>query len=171
MNQNGRKSSNNTPFFLYNLWGLSPLQLFDTEDLVDFFIKNYSHVDRIVEVGIGAYPHVAIRLKKLLPSVNVIVTDIDKVKLATIKKEYVELEPVYDDIFEPQWIIYAGADLLYSIRPPPEMIPEIMKMALNVGSDLLIRPFFNDEGDYEYPKLRGWRLTNYKRAIFYLLKK
>ena len=147
------------------------MKLLDTEDLVDFVIKNYSNVERIVEIGVGAYPSVAVRLKELLPSVSVIVTDIDRMKLATIKEEYVELEPVYDDIFEPQLMIYAGADLLYSIRPPPEMIPEIMKMALNVGSDLLIRPFFNDEGDYEYPKLRGWRLTNHKRAIFYLLKK
>ena len=147
------------------------MQLLDTEDLVDFVIRNYNNVERIVEIGIGAYPYVAMYLKELLPSVHIIVTDIDRVKLATIKKECIELEPVYDDIFKPQWMFYAGADLLYSIRPPPEMIPEIMKLALKVGSDLLIRPLFNDEGDYDYPKQRGWRLTNYKRAIFYLLKK
>ena len=147
------------------------MRLLDTEDFVDFVIKNYSNVEKIVEVGVGAYPYVAMRLKELLPSVSVIVTDIDRVKLATIKEECVELEPVYDNIFEPQLMFYVGADLIYSIRPPPEMVPEIMKLALKVGSDLLIRPYFNDEGDYDYPKLCGWQLTAHKRAIFYLYKK
>lgn len=147
------------------------MNLLDTKDLVDFVIKNYSNVERIVEIGVGAYPSVAVHLKKLLPSVSVIVTDIDRVQLATIKEAYVELEPVYDNIFEPQLTVYRGADLIYSIRPPPEMIPEIMKLAVKVGSDLLIRPYFDDEGAYDYPKLDGWQLTTHKRAIFYLLKK
>ena len=147
------------------------MELPDTEDLVDFIITNYSTARSIVEIGIGSYPFVAVRLKKLLPSVRIVVTDVDRVKLATIKEKHSELEPVYDNIFEPQLSVYHETDFIYSIRPPPEMIPEILKLALNVGVDLLIRPFFGDEGGYDYSKVQGWTLTAHKRAIFYLVKK
>lgn len=146
------------------------MNLLDTEDFVDFVIQNYRNVEKIVEIGIGAYPSVAVRLKKLLPSIHLIVTDIDREKLAKIKEKYTNLEPVYDDIFTPQLNLYSGAELIYSIRPPPELVPEIRKLALTLGSDLLIRPYFNEEGDYDYSSLDGWQLTTHKRAIFYVLK-
>ena len=51
------------------------------------------------------------------------------------------------------------------------MISEILKLAIKVGVDLLIRPFFGDEGGYDYSKFQGWTLTAHKRAVFYFRKK
>lgn len=151
--------------------GRFPLRLPDAEDLAHFIARNYNDAKRIVEIGVGAYPWVAKRVKELLPAAGVIVTDIDEDKIIQVRREYPTLEPVRDDVFEPLLKVYEGADLIYSIRPPTEMIPEILKLASRIGCDLLIRPYSDEEGGYDYPKRHGWRLTSYKRATFYWLKK
>ncbi len=147
------------------------MRLSDTEDLADFIAENYKNAEKIVEIGVGAYPWVAKRLKERLPNARVVVTDTDEEKLAYAKKVCPELEPVLDDILNPQVKVYEGADLIYSIRPPPELISEILKLVLKIGCGLLIRPYPGEEGGYDYPKRHGWRLVSHGRATFYWLKR
>ena len=43
-----------------------------------------------------------------------------------------------DDIFEPDLSKYAGADVIYAIRPAEEMIPPLIALAQRVNCDLLV---------------------------------
>jgi uncharacterized UPF0146 family protein len=147
------------------------LRLPETEDFAQFIAGKYNNAKRIVEIGVGSYPWVAERVKELLPAASVIVTDTEREKLAQIRWKCPALEPIHDDVYEPQLKVYDGADLIYSIRPPPELIPEILKLASRVGCGLLIRPYFDEEGGYDYPQRCGWRLTSHRRAIFYWMKR
>ena len=43
-----------------------------------------------------------------------------------------------DDIFEPDISLYAGADVLYAVRPAEEMIPPLIDLARRVNCDLVV---------------------------------
>ncbi len=43
-----------------------------------------------------------------------------------------------NDIFEPDVTLYAGADVLYAIRPAEEMIPPLIQLAARLNCDLLV---------------------------------
>jgi uncharacterized protein len=43
-----------------------------------------------------------------------------------------------DDIFEPDLSKYAGADVIYAIRPAEEMVPPLVALARWVNCDLLV---------------------------------
>jgi uncharacterized UPF0146 family protein len=43
-----------------------------------------------------------------------------------------------DDIFEPDVLLYTGADVLYAIRPAEEMVPPLIRLAAQVNCDLLV---------------------------------
>jgi uncharacterized UPF0146 family protein len=129
----------------------------DYEDIAEYILKNYKK--KVVEVGAGSLPHVALALKE---RINVVVTDI-------IEQKYDGLGFAVDDIFSPDMDIYKGATLIYSIRPPIEMQEAIALAAKKVGADLLIRPFGNENTELG----RIYKLcsvVNYKRARFFLYK-
>lgn len=138
------------------------------EDVVSFIIHNYSGASKIVEVGVGAFPFIASSVKKLLPNVKVIVTDVNYDRLMDVGRRYPWLNVAYDDVFNPRLEIYEGASLIYSIRPPPEMVPAMVKIALIVKSDLLIRPLTGEEAGFNASKL-NWRSVRYGKALLKLL--
>ena len=43
-----------------------------------------------------------------------------------------------DDIFSPDLSLYAGADVLYAIRPAEEMIPPLISLAQALNCDLVV---------------------------------
>jgi hypothetical protein len=43
-----------------------------------------------------------------------------------------------DDVFSPESGLYAGAEVIYAIRPAVEMIPPLLALARAVNSDLLV---------------------------------
>ncbi|MCK9631235.1 MAG: hypothetical protein M0R30_06285 [Methanoregula sp.] len=43
-----------------------------------------------------------------------------------------------DDVFEPDFSFYRGADVIYAIRPAVEMVPPLIALAEQVGCDLLV---------------------------------
>ncbi len=93
-----------------------------------YIAANYRHA---VEIGIGRNTHAAAilaREKKLLGS-----TDIRPLPDAPA-----ELHFFPDDIFEPELERYRGADVLYAIRPGPEMIPPLIALAKAAGCDLIV---------------------------------
>jgi len=43
-----------------------------------------------------------------------------------------------DDIYSPDISLYAGADLVYSIRPAEEMVPSLLDLARRLNCDLIV---------------------------------
>ena len=78
------------------------------------YIAEKFHSKKIVEVGVGHVPDVAVEVKRLSPSSEVVVTDV---------REQVRLpEPitfVRDDATKPDLRIYRGALLIYAIPRRP----------------------------------------------------
>ncbi len=127
----------------------------DYEDIAEYILRNYRN--KVVEVGVGNMPHVALLLKDRM---DVVVTDINEQKYAGVRF-------CRDDIFNPDMGIYKNASLIYSIRPPVDIQEAIAKTAKEVGADLLIRPFGNEKVDLSR-FYKNYVLLNYKKARFYL---
>jgi uncharacterized protein len=85
---------------------------------------------RAVEIGVGMNPDAALILRD--SGVLVLCTDIRQ------NLRHDDLEVVTDDIFEPDVRLYAGADLLYAIRPGVEMVPPMIRLARQIDSDLIV---------------------------------
>jgi uncharacterized UPF0146 family protein len=126
------------------------------EDLGQFIGKNYS--GRVVEIGAGHILEVALYLAGL--GRDVMVTDKEERDLGGLHVEK-------DDIFMPNFDLYRGASLLYSIRPPLELQLAMGILASRLGADILIRPL-NDE----VAELPGFarRLVNMGEARFYIFR-
>lgn len=122
------------------------------KDLSDYIIANYKDATRIVEVGVGGFPLVALTLQEHL-NMDIIMTDI---------KPYHE-QVVVDDITHPDLNLYRGASLIYSIRPPEELQKHIKIVAESVGADLIFKPISTE---FIKPD-KDMKLINYKKAIFY----
>jgi uncharacterized UPF0146 family protein len=43
-----------------------------------------------------------------------------------------------DDIFSPDDTLYTGAEVIYAIRPAPEMIPPMIELAERINADLIV---------------------------------
>lgn len=121
----------------------------------DYIIGNYTHAHKILEVGVGTFPVVAENLKEHL-ELNIIMTDI---------KPFHE-NIIQDDICHPNLKIYKDAELIYSIRPPEELHPCLVKVAKSVKSDLIIKPLSTDIINSK----ENFKLINHKRAVFYKIK-
>lgn len=122
------------------------------KDLSDYIIVNYKNASRIVEVGVGGFPLVALTLQEHL-NMDIIMTDI---------KPY-HNNIVVDDITNPNLNIYKDATLIYSIRPPQELQNHIKEVAELVGADLIIKPLSTEFINLD----KDMKLINYKKAFFY----
>ncbi len=120
--------------------------------LAEFIAKCYS--GKVVEVGVGNYFAVAERLAA--NGFEVIATDVRPVKAPKGVKFYI------DDVTRPKIGIYAGASLIYSIRPPQELFAAISRLAEVLGADCIIKPLYG-----EYPE---GELVNYRGLSFYLIR-
>ncbi|AEG17458.1 UPF0146 family protein [Methanobacterium paludis] len=121
-------------------------------DFSDYIIKNYNDSSKIVEVGAGSFLEVALNLQRHL-KMDITMTDIKPSHECILQ----------DDIGNPDLKIYKDASLIYSIRPPEELHPLIMKLADDVGADLIIKPLSTDFINTD----KKMKLINYKKAIFY----
>lgn len=119
----------------------------DYKDFAEYISKDYRKAKKIVEVGIGRESGVFEELKKSIKG-EVIAVDISP-----------ERGVIRDDILQPREEIYKGADLVYAVRPPPDLLPYLEAIAKRVGADLIIRPLSTD--------LVGRKITNYKKTFFY----
>jgi len=129
----------------------------DHKDIAEYILDHYKN--KVVEVGVGSLPHVALLLKDKL---DVVVTDVNE-------QEYAGVRFCRDDIFKPDMGIYRNASLIYAIRPPIDLQDAIASIAREVGSDLLIRPFGNEKADL-IKYFKEYSLVNYKKARFYLYR-
>ena len=74
---------------------------------------------------------------------------------------------IRDDITNPNLDLYRDTDIIYSIRPPSELQPYLVKLALETGSQLIIKPLTNEDLNTGKVKMK---LKNYKKASFYTLR-
>jgi len=119
--------------------------------LIDFVAERYG---RAAEIGIGHFPDVALGLQKR--GVNICATDI---------RPFVHqgLNVFLDDVTTPKLSFYQGIDLLYSMRPPAELVPYIAELAKTIGADAIVKPLSS-----EYPE--GWRLVRRGATTFFIKK-
>lgn len=115
--------------------------------LAEYIAKRYK---RVAEIGIGNYTAVAEYLAS--KGLKVIATDIREVKTT--------VEFFVDDVRNPNIELYQGVELVYSIRPPPELFASIRNLAARLNADCIIKPLFGDYADGV--------LINYKGLGFYL---
>jgi uncharacterized UPF0146 family protein len=137
------------------IWVL--MSIIGSEDIAGFIRSSYPHGSRIVEVGVGGHPEVALLLND---SFQVVCTDISEAGPEGVT--YVK-----DDIFKPNMDVYGGASLIYSIRPPVDMQDSIASVAKRVGADLLIRPFASERTDLK-KFFRNFKCVNRRNAVFFL---
>lgn len=110
---------------------------------------------KIAEIGVGKVDIVYQYLKKQ-DQVDIIKTDIRPADESVIK----------DDITNPNLDLYKDVDIIYSIRPPSELQPYLVKLKDLTNAKLIIRPLFNEDLNTGPRKMK---LKNYKKASFYIL--
>lgn len=114
--------------------------------------KNSAPTLKVAEIGVGNFFYFSDYLAKQY--------DIETL-LVDIKPQNEDV--VYDNIEKPNLEIYSDIDLIYSIRPPYELVKFLIILAEKLKVSLIIKPYLNESmGNNE--KLR---LKNYKKAIFY----
>lgn len=89
----------------------------------------------IAEIGIGHFPYIAFAL--IQKGVKVFATDVKQF-------QYYGLSVLLDNITEPDFSLYSSVDLVYSLRPPPELIPYIIRLAKAVSADVIVKPLTSD---------------------------
>ena len=110
---------------------------------------------KICEIGVGKFTQVFDYLNKQ-DNVEIIKTDISPNDSSVIK----------DDVTKPDLKLYKNLDIIYSIRPPSELQPHIIDLALKTNTKLIIKPLFNEDINSKNIKLT---LKNYNKASFYIL--
>ena len=121
------------------------------EGIADFIACRY---ESAVEIGVGHFPDVAFEL--LRRRVSVFATDIRPFR-------YTGLNIIVDDVTEPDVSLYRGIKLIYSMRPPPELIPYIRRLASMMSADVIIKPLSDEYID-------GYKLMQNENVTFFHMK-
>jgi len=130
--------------------GLKDVKLFEVDSL-DGLIEYLScKYEKAVEVGIGRYPKVALALQAR--GLQVTATD--------IQPEFVGVPVEFDDITCPRLDLYQGAQAIYAVRPPLELLPSLKGLANELAVDLVIKPLADEPVD--------GILINHGGSFFYL---
>ncbi len=112
---------------------------------------------KIVEVAIGRYTGVYDYLNSK-ENIEILKTDISPADETVI----------FDDITSPNLELYKDTDIIYSIRPPSELQPYLIKLYHKINATLIIKPLFNEDLNIK-PNIM--KLKNYKKASFYIVEK
>ena len=119
------------------------------EGLVDFIAGGCTNA---AEIGVGCFPDVVYALQG--KGLRIFATDIKPFK-------YDGIRVFVDDVTGPDISLYRCVDLIYSMRPPPELVPYIMRLAEMVSADLIIKPLSSDY-------VKGLSLMRYGGVIFFI---
>ncbi len=111
---------------------------------------------KIAEIAVGRFDRIANYLASK-DNIDLIKTDIDPKDETVIK----------DDITNPNMELYKDRDIIYSIRPPSELQPYLVRLAVEIDSQLIIKPLTNEDLNTGRVKMK---LKNYNRASFYTLR-
>lgn len=127
------------------------------EELGEYILKNNKTPINITEIGIGKYYDISNYLNKQ-ENVNLKMTDINPSREDIIK----------DDIKNPNMEIYENSNVIYSIRPPYEIQPYLIKISKKVNSELIIKPL---TGETLHSDCKNMKLKTYKKISFYTTRK
>jgi uncharacterized UPF0146 family protein len=99
---------------------------------IETCVGNYmaTHYSRAIEVGIGRNEEAARIIRdagRLVRCTDV--KDLDNSSGLPFSR---------DDIFSPDLSLYAGAEVIYAIRPAIEMIPSLIELAQRINADLIV---------------------------------
>lgn len=111
---------------------------------------------KIAEIGVGKFDRIANELSNH-ENITIIKTDIRPKDPSVIK----------DDITSPNLELYDNTNIIYSIRPPSELQPHLVRLALKIDSQLIIKPLTNEDLNTGRAKMK---LKNFKKASFYILR-
>lgn len=111
---------------------------------------------KIAEIGVGKFSMIADELSEK-DNITLIKTDIIPADDTVIK----------DDITNPNLDLYNDTDIIYSIRPPGELQPYLVRLAQKVDAQLIIKPLTNEDLNTGRVKMK---LKNFKKASFYILR-
>ncbi|MDO9324653.1 MAG: UPF0146 family protein [Methanoregula sp.] len=89
-----------------------------------------SHYASAIEIGIGRNEEAAHIVRNA--GGLILCTDVKPLDLTG------DLPFSQDDIFSPDISLYTGAEVMYAIRPAPEMIPPLIELAERVNADLIV---------------------------------
>lgn len=127
------------------------------DDFADYIMETTGDEKvKIAEVGIGKFDQIARKLS-CRKNITLIKTDILPKDSTVIR----------DDITNPNMELYEGTDIIYSIRPPSELQPHLVRLAVKIGAQLIIKPLTNEDLNTGRVKMK---LKNHNRASFYILK-
>lgn len=127
------------------------------QDFAEYILNEVGDEDvRIAEVAVGKFDMIAEVLSSM-ENITLIKTDISPADESVIK----------DDITNPDFSIYEGVDMIYSIRPPSELQPHLVNLAQKINCQLIIKPLTNE--DLNTPGVK-MKLKNFNRASFYILR-
>ncbi|MGX8694188.1 MAG: UPF0146 family protein [Methanobrevibacter sp.] len=110
----------------------------------------------IAEIAVGKFDKIAQMLSEK-DNITLIKTDISPDNESIIK----------DDITNPNLELYNDVDIIYSIRPPSELQPYLVKLAEKIDAMLIIKPLTGEELNTPRVKMK---LKNFKKASFYILR-
>jgi len=116
--------------------------------VVDYITDRYSYA---AEIGIGHFPDVALAL--IERGVQVFATDIRPF-------QHNGVNVVVDDVTQPNLSLYAGVQLIYSLRPPPELVAYMERVAAAVSADLIVKPLASEHA--------GGKLISRANTSFFL---
>ena len=127
------------------------------QDFEEYILNEAGERDvKIAEIGVGKFDRIANNLSKK-ENISIIKTDISPKDASVIK----------DDITNPNIDLYRDVDIIYSIRPPSELQPHLVNLALKIDSQLIIKPLTNEDLNTGRVKMK---LKNFKKASFYILR-
>jgi uncharacterized UPF0146 family protein len=95
------------------------------------------HYRKVAEVGIGNYARVALALKAR--GLSVVAADIEPRALG--------FPVAFDDVRAPRLDLYKGTQAVYAVRPPPELVPALKRLAERLAVDLVVRPLASEPVD------------------------
>ena len=127
------------------------------QDFAEYILNETENQNvKIAEVGVGRFDKISEILQKQ-DNITLIKTDIKPADATIIK----------DDITNPNLDLYKDMDIIYSIRPPSELQPYLVKLADAVNCQLIIKPLTNEDLNTSRVKMK---LKNFKKASFYILR-
>ena len=127
------------------------------QDFAEYILnESKDHNVKIAEIGVGKFNQISENLQKQ-ENITLIKTDIKPADATVIK----------DDVTTPDLDLYKDVDIIYSIRPPSELQPYLVKLANEINCQLIIKPLTNEDLNTGRVKMK---LKNFKKASFYILR-
>ena len=136
------------------------------KEVAELIANLYPDAEKIVEIGVGSAPWTLLNLRKLLPKTILLAIDVDQDSIMKLRE--LGLNAEIDDILNPRIELYQKSNLIYSIRPPMELINPMAKVAEKVGADILIFPLSEDSYLYEFKS--PWSKVDHPSILAFILK-